>query len=89
MISQVIVGIRDTIDNSHISYSGTAREWELTRVETKRSVALMICVFFLLVSLGLAILFGYQGSVWLTIAALGPFFASLMAVLCVKAKMTK
>lgn len=89
MISKVLVVEIDEAVISHVSYSGVARERGQTKAKSKYRVALMTCIFFLLISLALAIWFGYQGSVWLSIAALGPFFASFMAVLCVKAKITK
>lgn len=84
-----IIDEREMAIISHVSYFGVAREQGKIKVRTKYRVALLTCFFFLLISLALAIWFGYQGHIWLSIAAVGPFFASLMAALCVKVQITK
>ena len=89
MTSQAMVEKINMTITSYTSYSGAAREHSRIKAQNKNKVALMTCIFFLLVTLALAILFGYQGNVWLSLAAIGPFLASLLAALCIRGSTTK
>ena len=82
MVSQVMEQVNRRLI-SYTSYSSATREHTRSKAKNKHKVALMTCIFFLLVTFALAIFFGYQGNVWLSIAAIGPFLASLLAVLCI------
>jgi len=85
MVSEVLVGEINTTVISHVSYSGVARERGQTKAKSKHIVAMSICIFALVISFVLAIWFGYQGSMWLAFASLGPLFAAFMGVLCIGA----
>jgi hypothetical protein len=67
-----------------VIHSGGAEERGKVEKGSSYWIALCTCIFALVISFASAIWFGYEGSIWLSFASLGPLFAAFIGIIYIE-----